>query len=201
MSNEKKNSYAPLWILIAVCAFPYVLGTLYFNFKDELPDMKTNNYGHLIQPVRVLPEMNFQLVDGGIKTNSDYGKKWLMIYVIDKPCAERCRQDLYFMRQLRKAMAKDRYRINRLLLLENENLMDEALKNIVQDHPGLDIALLSENEKQGFYSTAALDSGNIYEKIMLIDPFGNYMMEFPRQPDPKKMLDDIKRLLSVSRVG
>lgn len=201
MTEQKKKSYAPLWILIAVCAFPYVLGTIYFNYQDALPEMPTNNYGTLIQPVKEVPETVFNLAGGSHKSLSEYRKKWLMFYVIKDECKERCIEDLYFMRQVRKAMAKDRYRINRLLVLENQSLMDESLKNQLDEHPELTVVTLAEDTKQGFLSTITQDSGNIYEKIMLIDPFGNYMMEFPQKPDPTKVLEDIKRLLSVSRIG
>lgn len=34
--------------------------------------------------------------------------------------------------------------------------------------------------------------------IYLIDPYGNLMMRFPEQLEPRKMSDDIKRLLQVS---
>ena len=50
---------------------------------------------------------------------------------------------------------------------------------------------------------AALDDGSadIYKKIMLVDPLGNYMMRYPVDLDPKPFLKDIKRLLTVSRIG
>ena len=39
------------------------------------------------------------------------------------------------------------------------------------------------------------------DHIYLVDPLGNLMMRFPRDPDPSKMLKDLQRLLKYSQVG
>ena len=39
------------------------------------------------------------------------------------------------------------------------------------------------------------------DHIYLVDPLGNLMMRFPRDPDPSKMIKDLQRLLKYSRVG
>jgi hypothetical protein len=44
---------------------------------------------------------------------------------------------------------------------------------------------------------AAIDSGHIY----LADPHGNVMMRWPANPDLKRMLADLKRLLKASQIG
>ena len=44
---------------------------------------------------------------------------------------------------------------------------------------------------------AAIDSTHIY----LADPHGNMMMRWPANPDPKRMLEDLKRLLKASQIG
>ena len=40
--------------------------------------------------------------------------------------------------------------------------------------------------------------GNAPDHIYLIDPFGNLMMRFPRDPDPSRMIKDLQRLLKYS---
>jgi len=37
--------------------------------------------------------------------------------------------------------------------------------------------------------------------IYLIDPLGNLMLRFPRDPDPSRMVKDLQRLLKASRIG
>ena len=43
--------------------------------------------------------------------------------------------------------------------------------------------------------------GNVADHVYVIDPLGNLMMRFPRDPDPSKMLQDLKRLLRLSQIG
>jgi hypothetical protein len=39
------------------------------------------------------------------------------------------------------------------------------------------------------------------DHIYLIDPLGNLMMRFPRDPEPGRMVKDLSRLLRASRIG
>jgi cytochrome oxidase Cu insertion factor (SCO1/SenC/PrrC family) len=197
---KKKGSYAPLWILLALSAFPYIAGTLYFQFRDSLP-VNSNNYGELVQPAREIPHIEITQSDGTVKKLSDYEKKWLMLYVLDRRCEEDCRKNLYYMRQIRKAMAQDRFRINRLLLVEGASGIDAELQQLMADYPGVDIATVNPQSKQSFYAVLKDEGQNNFGKILLIDPMGNYMMKYDPQPDPEKVLKDIKKLLSISRIG
>lgn len=197
----KKTSYMPLWILIALCGFPYIGGTLYYQYREQLPQTDTVNYGSLISPVKEVNNMSFSMLDGSEKSITDYRKKWLMVYVLDKDCAEDCQKNLYFMRQIRKAMAEDRFRINRLLVLDSKELLTDDLQSYLQDYQGMDVATIDNVSKTNFYSTLQGVSGNTFRKIVLIDPMGNLMMEYGPQPDPELVLKDIKRLLTISRIG
>ncbi len=199
--NDKKTSYAPLWILIALCALPYIVGTLYYQFRKELPQVGTFNYGHLIDPPRELAGVELTLSGGQQIEISQFRKKWLLLYVLDGECTETCQKNIYFMRQIRKATAKDRFRINRLLVLDRAELMTESLSKFLTGFPGMQVATPGDASKAGFYSIIGAGSGSIFRKIIVVDPLGNYMMEYIPDPDPKKLLKDVKRLLKVSRVG
>jgi hypothetical protein len=37
--------------------------------------------------------------------------------------------------------------------------------------------------------------------VFLVDPLGNLMMRFPKDPDPNRMKKDLIHLLKVSRIG
>jgi len=200
-SKEKKTSYKPLWILIALCAFPYVIATLYYQFRDELPQVGTFNYGQLVQPAREITGVKLVLANGEKADFSQYRKKWLMLYMLDSECTETCQKNIYYMRQVRKATAKERFRITRLLVLDSQDLMTGALSEFLAEFPGMQVATLGEASKAGFYSTIDTGSGSIFRKILLVDPLGNFMMEYTADPDPKALLKDVKRLLKVSRVG
>ena len=43
--------------------------------------------------------------------------------------------------------------------------------------------------------------GNAADHIYVVDPLGNLMMRFPRDPDPSRMIKDLQRLMKYSRFG
>ena len=43
--------------------------------------------------------------------------------------------------------------------------------------------------------------GAVTDHIYLVDPLGNLMMRFPREPDPSRVIKDLQRLLKVSGFG
>ena len=44
-------------------------------------------------------------------------------------------------------------------------------------------------------------AGAVTDHIYVLDPLGNLMMRYPRDPDPKRMIEDLQRLLQTSRFG
>ena len=49
----------------------------------------------------------------------------------------------------------------------------------------------------GQFPAPAGPAGHIY----VVDPLGNLMMRFPRDPEPRRMIRDLQRLLRASQVG
>jgi len=47
----------------------------------------------------------------------------------------------------------------------------------------------------------AEDGARAEDAIYLVDPLGNLMMRWPKDPDPKKISSDLKKLLKYSRIG
>ena len=97
--------------------------------------------------------------------------------------------------------------IKRTRLLMNEQMLrlrnvfvgsDEVGKTIsTKDNPDLVITNVTSNSE--FLKQFPVQEKN---PIYLIDPFGNLMMYYPQvEPDLKKMIKDIRRLLKYSKLG
>ena len=54
---------------------------------------------------------------------------------------------------------------------------------------------------QKFLSRFSQDGSSIEDGLYIIDPFGNYMMRYAPDAEPKKVLRDLERLLKVSKFG
>jgi hypothetical protein len=84
-------------------------------------------------------------------------------------------------------------RIERLWLIDdNEKVDPELLKNYE--------GTLFVNARDGELLEQIPTPESRRKHIYLIDPMGNLMMRFPENLEPRKMSDDIKRLLQVSQM-
>ena len=172
------SSRLKLALIGAVCAAPLVLGTLayWFGWGTGSP----GNYGELIGP-RALSGSQIVALRG----------KWVLVTIDAPACDAPCERKLYFMRQMRRATGKNQERVERLWLLTDPRSPSAKLLAAIE---GTHIVRADAALLRSFPGTPS-------EHIYVVDPLGNLMMRYPRDPDPSRMLKDIKRLLKVSGVG
>jgi hypothetical protein len=169
---------AKLFAILAVCAAPFVFGTLAYVFRWT--PGAAGNYGELIAP-HVLAMPPFDALRG----------KWILVTFDASACDASCERKLYYMRQVRKAQGKDQDRMARLWLLTDAGTPRAA---VVAAMEGMRIERADESLAKRF-------PGPPTAHIYLVDPLGNLMLRFPPEPDPSRMLKDVQRLLKYSRVG
>lgn len=163
--------------IFLACAAPFVLGwaAWYFGWGTG----SGGNYGELIAP-RTLSGAPFVELRG----------KWVLVSFDAAACDAYCEKKLYFMRQLRKAQGKDEPRVERLWVITDAATPRPELLAAIE---GTRLSKTSE-ANEAF-------PGSRRDHIYLIDPLGNLMLRFPRDPDPSRMLKDLQRLLKYSRIG
>ncbi len=154
----------------------------------------TGNYGALLQPPRQLPGGGLTALDGKPFSLSSLRGKWVMLQFDAAACDAYCERKLYFMRQLRVAQGKDRDRVERVWILTDGGTPRRALMTAID---GTYVVRAAD----GTVAAAFAPAGRAQDHIYLIDPLGNLMMRFPRDPDPSKMLKDLQRLLKISQIG
>ena len=160
-----------LWVLI-VCAAPLVLGTAAYLFGWSPGG--ASNYGELLAPK---PVSGFEPLRG----------KWVLVAFDAAACDAYCEKKLYFIRQVRRAQGKDMERVERLWAITDGGKPRGELLTAIQG------TRIETKETAAF-------PGNAVDHIYLVDPMGNLMMRFPRDPDPSKMIKDLQRLLKYSAV-
>lgn len=173
-----------------VCAAPLVGSYLLYWFWEPSKQM---NYGELLPP-QPLPAAVLKLDDGGAFDPVRLRGKWLMVIADSGECGEYCRRKLYLMRQIRKAQGKELNRIERVWLIEDASPIADVVR---QEHEGTLFVRAA-----GSALLAGLPAGTgRRDHVYLVDPLGNVMLRYPRDPDPKPMLKDIGRLLKYQRTG
>lgn len=186
----KLSGRQTLSLIALVCVVPVVAS--YLAFYLWTPE-KTTNYGTLLEPKPVVQEP-MSAYDGQPFSPGQLRGRWILVYAGNSSCDKSCRQSLYYMRQVRTALGKEMDRVERLWLLTDAGRPEGGLRN---EHPGLHIV-------RGANSAllAQLTAGGATEQtVMTIDPLGNLMLRFPPNPEPKRMLKDLERLLKASRIG
>ena len=176
-----------LLILGAISLAPFVGSLLLYYFWK--PQTFTN-YGELIPPVAlagtVIPARH-----GKLFRVDELRGKWGFLTTDSGNCDDYCQSKLYVMRQIRLTQGKDQQRIERLWLVADGVTPSPAIE---AEYKGTRIVLTANQDflKQ----LPAPDSPR--DHIYLVDPFGNLMMRFPREVDPRRMKKDIERLMKVS---
>lgn len=184
------TSRQTLMLIGLLCVLP--VAASYVAFYLWTPE-KTSNYGTLLEPTPIVLGPMSTVEGQGFSLGQLHGR-WILVYAGEASCDEACRQSLYYMRQVRTALGKEMDRVERVWLLTDRGRPDDVLRN---EHPGLHIV-----RGEGSALLAQLRAGGANgQTVMTIDPLGNLMLRFPPNPEPKRMLKDLERLLKASRVG
>ena len=185
--EQRRRGRRVALVILAFCAAPTVAAWLaYFVWQ---PQSRTN-YGELIEP-RPLPDPEMLLLDGRPFRMSQLRGKWVLLQIDSAACGDACRKKLVYMRQARLALGRDAERVERVWLIDDAAAPDAAL---LRDHEGLTVVRASREALIDPFPSA---TAHIY----LVDPLGSVMLRFPGDPDGRRMLKDLARLLRVSRVG
>lgn len=168
----------------------------YLTYYVIKPEGRTN-YGALLDPrAHPIPELGTAALDGKPATLKDYAGKWILLQADAADCAKPCKDKLYWQRQVRLTQGKDMERIERVWLVTDDAPLETAL---MKEYDGTRI-LRVDPKKLAAWLPAEQGTA-ISDHIYVIDPLGNLMMRFPKDPDPNKIKRDITKLLKASRIG
>jgi hypothetical protein len=186
---DRKKNRRTLILLVVVMVAPIVASYLLY-FSNVRPG--SVNYGELLE-VKPLAGNALNQSDKTIFRIRQLRGKWALISVDSGRCDEICRKKLYYMRQVRTIQNTEKERIERVWLIDDDQ---GPSADIVKEYPG--IWLINAKDSDLLKELPAKES--VHDHIYVVDPIGNLMMRFPKDPDPAKMAKDIKRLLKVSQL-
>ncbi|MGA9991909.1 MAG: SCO family protein [Thiobacillaceae bacterium] len=180
-------SRAKLILIFFLFALPVLAS--YLTYYLWHPSAR-KNYGELIAQVS-LNDGRDQA--GQVISAQDFKRKWTLVYIGGGNCSKRCERLLYYMRQIRSVQGPEQDRINRLWMVTDGQDPSAAL---LAQHPGLRVVRTQDPVFLAQFPGA--QSGN---HVYMVDPLGNLMMRFPANPDPSRMIKDLKQLLKASQIG
>jgi cytochrome oxidase Cu insertion factor (SCO1/SenC/PrrC family) len=183
--------------LIAIFLSPFIAGWLALYVFDIRP--ASGNYGALVTPVKKLDWPPLTTLDGETQQRG-FGRKWTLLLFSGNDCAELCRSNLFYMRQLRTLLGRDTLRLQNVLV--SARPLSAEMIVYLQQFPNLKV--VQDYREPALYRQFELDGQGAVgsePRLYLVDPDQNLMMYYPAENDPDRMLDDIKKLMKLSQIG
>jgi hypothetical protein len=195
--NElRSRNLRMLALLAGLFLLPLAVAFWMYYASDWRPARRVN-HGDLISPARPLPATHLQpALDPGAASPELFHGKWTLLYIGDGQCADDCRKALYVMRQTRLSLNTDMKRVERVFLVTSNCCAREFLVN---EHPGLQVLNASEPSTEALLSVFPGEQREV--SLYIVDPLGNLMMRYDVRQNPKGLLADLKKLLSLSHIG
>ncbi|GBU15186.1 hypothetical protein AwPolaro_05640 [Polaromonas sp.] len=192
-AGELRSGRWKMILVLLVCASPVIAS--YFTYYVIRPDGR-RNFGELINPQRPLPPLATHTLDGQASTLSALKGQWLLLSVAGGACDTHCEQNLYFQRQLRESLGREKDRLDRVWLVNDDAPVAPALQPAL----ALSTVLRVAPAELAQWLEPAADKP-LQDHLYVVDPLGNLMMRFPADMDAAaaaKAKTDLERLLRAS---
>ena len=184
--------------LIGIFLLPFVAGWLALYVFELKPE--SGNYGALVQPVKKVSWPAMKGLDGQVYEGG-FGRKWTFVLITRDRCSQACRSNLFYMRQIRTLLGRDAERLQNVFI--STVGIDDDMKGFLREYPGLlvidnfnDTLLLSQ-----FRVDQVSEDVGSTPKMYLVDPDQNYMMHYPADADEHRILEDLRKLMKLSKIG
>ncbi len=197
--QQRKNRQLIIGIF-AMSIIPF--GIAWFLAKNpELLTPAVTNHGHLITPIITTERTDFQGFDTFSQENlKELEAHWLIVNVIPKTdCTETCLDAIYKSRQLRLMLNKELVRTRRAVLILDSSVSQDSAANWWKEDS--DLLRLKPNAAV-IEKLNLLYNGQIPEGVLLlVDPLGNFMMQYAPNFNPYDAKSDLMHLLKISQIG
>ena len=188
-----------LFLLAIVFIGPFLFAWSMFQRSDSI-QFNTVNNGDLINPA--IPVESFHLKTPFEQTpapRKEFKGHWTVIYLLPKICSAGCHENLFNMKQMHTALGKEMSRVKRAYFFLPNQVNKAECKLYHDTYPNVPQWVIHANV------LAELKTHNPhYEKVgtyYIVDPMGHIMMSYEGDMPMKAIMNDIKRLLKVSKIG
>lgn len=179
-------------LLFGIGLAPFLLATLMYYTGWGIPSGRVN-HGSLLQPPVAVAAMGLTRGDGqplsSLFSDSREQRRWLLL-IMAPGCDAGCEHMLFVTHQIQVALGKDAGRLRRALWSRQGPVNADG-------HPGL----LKLRAAPGPALWPGLQGSATGMQLYLVDPHGNVILRYPGDTKGKPVLEDLKRLMKLSRIG
>ena len=198
-----------LLIIAAMFLLPLLLAWLMYSGSLDFKPTSTRNLGTLIEPPVPIDWTVTVLLSGetNLAVNPGQGigvfdEHWVILQPVPAVCDDSCLKEVSNLRQIHRASGRQQFRIRLALLLDESSPADQA-KSLLAIYPEFHLirdpsGILSE-ALAGIQQKLSGQAGPA-KGVYMIDPLGNIMMYYKAGSDPNYIKQDLKRLLTWSKL-
>ena len=189
-----------LVIIAAVFLLPLLLAWFMYSGAIDYKPGATRNFGDLVDPPVPLGWERVELVHTGGETDAPaasdvFDQHWVVLYRVAGECGPICLEEVTSLRQVHRAAGRNQSRVLPTLLLEGG--VDADTKQALHEVYSRFYLVL---DPSGAIATALDQAALQPTGVYLIDPLGNIMMTYAAGADPNHLKQDLKRLLTWSKL-
>lgn len=188
-----KRLLNPVALLAVLFIGPLVLAVLLYSWRGtfggfgQLP----NPDREMIEAAPLLPPIALVLADGTLAPNDGMRSRWSLIYARMPACEAACREALARLSQVYQALGTDRVQL--IFLAPADEL---------RSLPPVDFRFAALDAADGAELVELIGRERLSEgRYLVVDPLGNFILSYPADADQGRLLEDLERLLDVSRIG
>jgi peroxiredoxin len=197
-----RKRLSPRTTLIAITALfllPLLLAWFMYSGAIEYKPSSTRNFGRLVEPPIPVAWEETVLIPDADEASSGSGQAfsehWVVLYWLPDSCLEACFLEASALRQIHLASGRHQPRI-RIALLIRDSVSLEVQATLRKIYPKFQLV----GDPSGMLSAALKQAAKGKGRVYLIDPLGNIMMAYESGADPNHIRQDLKRLLTWSKL-
>ena len=198
-----------LLIIAAMFLLPLMLAWLMYSGSLDFKPTSTRNFGTLIVPPVPIDWTGTVVLSGETnltaKPEQDIGvfnEYWVILKPVPAGCDDSCLKEVSNLRQIHRASGRQQFRIRLALLLDESSPAGQA-KSLLAIYPKFhlirDPSGLLPEALAGIQQNLSGQAGPA-KGVYMIDPLGNIMMYYEAGSDPNYIKQDLKRLLTWSKL-
>lgn len=177
--------------VFAVFLLPVIVATLMHSEWLDWQPGGTRNHGDLVQPVVALEPFRIETPGGAEVVRDDLLDRWQLLYYQPHACDDACMENLYWLRQVRRAQDRHQPDVG-LIFLTRLPVSADTAAAIVELAD--DFVILGGIEAETLISQLPDDGVNA--AYYIIDPMANIILKFDQDSDPNHIRRDLRRLLT-----
>jgi hypothetical protein len=182
-SPGRRRGRWQLLLLLAVAVGPMLLASSMYHWRFWVPDGR-NYHGELI---------------GNGQGRADLGviadeNRWQLLVTAPQGCAESCQSLVYLARQIHIGLGREASRASHALA-SGMALDADYIERLEREYPQLQRYPLDMPAYRGVAGEAE-DA-----RLWIVDPHGNLVLRYDAKANGKHILNDLRHLLKLSKIG